>query len=126
MWGQRQQEKGDMARGIFPTHLPSVPLAINDQLPHSQPARNMSGTQPVGRSSAQSRISTLRLPRAPLHHFLPTPPFPVLQLCKGKTHMPDPGLRVPTKPGLSPGSDAWAGQQVNRAKRTRQGARHIR
>lgn len=32
--------------------------------------------------------------------------------------MPGQGLRVPTKPGLSPGSDTWAGEQVNRPKRT--------
>lgn len=72
---QRQPEKGDMARGLFPTHFLSVVLDINHQLPHSQSTRNMSGLWPVGLSCAQPRTSTLRLPQDPCPD-IPTPTQP--------------------------------------------------
>lgn len=119
MLGQRQQRKGDTARGHFSIHLlctcghkpPALPLPTSQEHVRSMASRA---------SSAQPGASTLRLPQDPGPDtlYLLSMSFPLLHLCKGKFHMPGQGLRVPTKPGLSPGSDTWAGQQAIRAKKT--------
>lgn len=68
-------------------------------------------------NSAQPGTSILRL----LQTQVQTPhTYSVISLpasLQGQDPLPGQGLRVPTKPGLSPGSDTWAGQQVRRAKR---------
>jgi len=68
-------------------------------------------------SSAQPRTPTLRLLQTQIQTSHTSSVISPPASLQGQDPIPGQGLRVPTKPGLSPGSDTWAGQQVNRAKR---------